>query len=136
MSRVIEVRSLGGDRSHWKVKGPAGIPIEWDSVITEREPGRLLAWHSEPGSTVEHAGRVELERCPSGTRATVSMTYRPPGGRLGHVVASLFGRNPGQDLDRDLDNLKAFIESRSGRLSPISRSTDASARQTSTLSVN
>jgi uncharacterized membrane protein len=122
MSRVKEVHSLGGDRSHWKVKGPAGIPVEWNSVITEREQGRLLAWHSEPGGSVEHAGRVELERSPIGTRATVSMTYRPPGGRLGHVVASLFGRNPKQDLDRDLDNLKTFVERRSDRGGALSTS--------------
>lgn len=119
MSRVKQVHSLGGDRSHWVVKGPAGIPVEWDSLVTERERGRLLAWRSEPGSAVEHAGRVELERCPTGTLATVSMTYRPPGGQLGHMVASLFGRNPKQDLDRDLDNLKAFVEARSDRPSTL-----------------
>ncbi len=114
MSMVKEVRSLGGDRSHWKVKGPAGVPVEWNSVITDREPGRLLAWHSEDGSPVEHAGRVELERCPTGTRATVSMTYRPPLGRLGHAVASLFGRNPAQEMEQDLQRMKRYVEEQRG----------------------
>jgi uncharacterized membrane protein len=118
MSMVKEVQSLDGDRSHWKVKGPAGVPVEWNSVITERERGRVLAWQSEEGSMVEHGGRVELEPCTTGTRATVSMTYRPPGGRLGHVAASLFGRNPKQDLDRDLQRMKTFVEERSGLKEP------------------
>jgi uncharacterized membrane protein len=127
MSMVKEVRPLGGDRSHWKVKGPLGIPVEWNSVITERERGRTLAWHSEYRSAVEHAGRVELAPCPSGTRATVSMSYRPPGGRVGHVLASLFGRSPEQQLDRDLDNLKRFVEERGGRQASMS---SASAQAT------
>jgi uncharacterized membrane protein len=129
MSRVKEVHSLGGDRSHWVVKGPAGVPVEWDSVVTEREPGRLLAWRSEPGSAVEHAGRVELERCPTGTRATVSMSYRPPAGRLGHAVATVFRRNPQQDLDQDLDNLKAFVEARSTRPATAAGSSRPELRQ-------
>ncbi|HEY0821323.1 MAG TPA: SRPBCC family protein [Rhizobacter sp.] len=112
MTMVEEVRPLGGDRSHWKVKGPAGLRVEWDSAITERERGRLLAWRSEAESAVEHAGRVELQPSSTGTRATVSMTYRPPGGRLGHAMASLFGRNPQQELDHDLECMRRYVESR------------------------
>lgn len=111
MSMVEEVRPLGGDRSHWVVKGPAGVRIEWDSVLTEHERGRALAWRSEPGSTVEHSGHVHLEPSPAGTRATVWMSYTPPAGRLGHAVASLFGRNPRQELEQDLERMKSFIES-------------------------
>jgi uncharacterized membrane protein len=110
MSMVEEVRPLGGDRSHWVVKGPAGARVEWNSVITERTPGRLLAWRSEPGASVEHAGRVQFAPSGTGTRVTVRMSYRPPGGRLGHAIASLFGRNPGQEMDADLERMKSFVE--------------------------
>jgi uncharacterized membrane protein len=110
MSMVEEVRPLGGDRSHWVVKGPAGARVEWDAVITERTPGRLLAWRSEPGASVEHAGRVQFAPSGTGTRVTVRMSYRPPGGRLGHAIASLFGRNPGQEMDADLERMKSFVE--------------------------
>ena len=111
MSRVEAVRSLGGDRSHWVVKGPAGTRLEWDSVLTERERGKVLAWRSQPGSTVEHAGQVRFEPAPRGTLATVRLSYRPPGGTLGHAAASLFGLNPRQDLDADLARMKSFVES-------------------------
>lgn len=112
MSMVEQVRPLGGERSHWVVKGPAGARVEWDSVITERVAGRLLAWRSEPGGAVEHAGRVQFTPAASGTRVTVHLSYHPPGGRLGHAVAGLFGRNPEQEMDADLQCMKSFIEER------------------------
>ncbi|MBL0727207.1 SRPBCC family protein [Piscinibacter sp. HJYY11] len=131
MSLVDDVHRTGPNRSHWKVKGPADVPIEWNSVITVREPGRLLAWRSEPGSAVQHSGRVELEPIALGTRATVSMSYRPPGNLLGHLVASLFGRNPRQDLGRDLACMKAFIEGRYGQVPTAAREASRPAEATS-----
>jgi uncharacterized membrane protein len=38
------------------------------------------------------------------------MSYNPPAGVVGHAVASLFGRDPKQDLDADLMRMKSFIE--------------------------
>ncbi|HYF60104.1 MAG TPA: SRPBCC family protein [Burkholderiaceae bacterium] len=111
MSKVEEVRPLDDERSRWVVKGPAGTHVEFVSVLTDRERGRLLAWRSEPGGTVDHVGRVELEPSAIGTRATVRMSYEPPAGRLGHAVATLFGRNPQQELDEDLQRMKAHVES-------------------------
>lgn len=110
MSMVEEVRPLGGDRTRWVVKGPGGARVEWNSIVTDREPGRLLAWRSEPGSMVENEGCVRLQPSGSGTRATVEMSYQPPGGRLGHVVAKATGRAPEQDLEQDLQNMKRWIE--------------------------
>ncbi|WP_119155066.1 SRPBCC family protein [Caldimonas tepidiphila] len=110
MSNVEEVRPLGGRRSHWVVKGPAGSRVEFDSVLVTSERPRLLRWNSEPDSQVQHEGMVRLEPSGHGTRATVHMGYRPPAGALGHAVASLFGRNPDQELADDLRRMKAFIE--------------------------
>src|SRR5690606_10859796 len=43
----VERVDVGDDRrSHWVVKAPAGRTVEWDSVITEDEPGRVIAWES------------------------------------------------------------------------------------------
>src|SRR5436853_290411 len=45
MAHVREVKTdVGGNRSHWVVAGPAGIPVEWDTVITRFVPNELLAW--------------------------------------------------------------------------------------------
>ena len=60
MSNVREVQDLGGGRSHWVVSGPGGVPIEWDSVLTEQVPGETIAWRSRPGSMLENAGVVRF----------------------------------------------------------------------------
>ena len=110
MANVEEVRPLDGNRSHWIVKGPAGARVEFDSVLVESERPRVLAWRSEPGSQVQNEGMVRLVPSAVGTRATVRMSYQPPGGALGHAAASLLGRNPNQELADDLQRMKSFIE--------------------------
>lgn len=112
MSNVESVEALDGERSHWKVKGPAGVSVEWDSVTRMNRPHEL-SWQSEPGSTVDNQGSVSLTPDGNGTRATVRMSYCPPAGALGHAVASLFGANPEQELDEDLNRMKQFIEGQS-----------------------
>lgn len=110
MANVEEVRSLGGNRSHWTVKGPMGARVEFDSMLVTQDRPRVLAWRSEPGSEVHHEGTIRLEPSGSGTRATVHMGYRPPGGAIGHALASLFGRDPDHELASDLKRMKRFIE--------------------------
>ncbi|MGH8470061.1 MAG: hypothetical protein ACREVY_14105 [Gammaproteobacteria bacterium] len=48
---------------------------------------------------VEHAGMIQFERVNGGTRLDVEMSYSPPGGVLGDVVAKLFGADPKTELD-------------------------------------
>jgi uncharacterized membrane protein len=109
MSNVRSVLPLEGDRAHWKVRGPAGVSVEFDSVTRKQRPNEL-AWESEPGSRVQNEGRVTLVPDGTGTRATVRMSYRPPAGALGQAVSSLFGANPKQELEEDLNRMKRFIE--------------------------
>lgn len=110
MSHVIEVRDLGGERSHWVVRGPAGTDIEWTSVLTRSERPNFLAWESEPGAMVENSGSIWLEAIPGGTRATVRMNYRPPAGALGRTAAHLMGSDPEAALEDDLLRMRDFIE--------------------------
>jgi uncharacterized membrane protein len=69
-----------------------------------------IAWRSEPGSPVQHAGSVRFDEQAGGTRVTVRLSYHPPAGALGHTVASLLGCDPKHDLDADLMRMKSFIE--------------------------
>lgn len=111
MSNLVEVRDYGNGRSHWVAKGPAGVPVSWDAVITRYEPNRLIAWRSEPGSTVRNSGTLHFEPAGDGnTRVTIHMTYDPPGGPLGHVAARLFGADPKSEMDEDLVRLQGLIE--------------------------
>ena len=110
MSNVQEVRDLGGDRSHWVVKGPAGSVVEWDARLTDSRRGEVLAWQSEADADVQNSGQVRFTPEGKGTRVSVYMAYTPPGGGLGHAIASLFASNPKQEMDEDLARMKAFIE--------------------------
>lgn len=111
MSNVHEVQDLGNGRSHWKVRGPAGVPVEWDAITTESVRPALIAWNSEPDSAIQHTGTVRLEPDGEGTRVSVHLSYSPPAGVLGHAVASFFNDNPKQQMDQDLMRMKKFIES-------------------------
>lgn len=110
MQHVQEVTGSDG-RYHWKVAGPAGTSVEWDAEVTRLEPNRMLAWKTLEGAAVEHAGVVHFEAAPSGaTRLSVQLTYNPPAGVLGHVVAALFHKDPKAAMDDDLLRLKSLLE--------------------------
>jgi uncharacterized membrane protein len=110
MSNVREVRDLGGGRSHWIVRGPGGVPIEWDAVLTEQVPGEMLAWRSRPGSMLENAGAVRFRREGEGTRVDLRLCYSPPAGGAGEAVAELLGADPRAKLNQDLGRLKSLLE--------------------------
>jgi uncharacterized membrane protein len=110
MSNVREVQDLGGGRSHWVVSGPGGVPIEWDSVLTEQVPGETIAWRSRPGSMLENAGAVRFSPEGGGTRVDLRLCYNPPAGGAGQAVAELLGADPRAKLNEDLGRLKALLE--------------------------
>jgi uncharacterized membrane protein len=110
MSHVREVRNLGGDRHHWVVDGPAGVPVEWDSELLNYVDNREMTWHTVGDSQVGIVGRIRFDPEQGGTRIHVQMRYMPPGGALGHAVAKFFGADPKSEMDDDLMRMKAAIE--------------------------
>jgi uncharacterized membrane protein len=121
MSHVREVRALGGDRYHWSVDGPAGVPVEWDSELTGVRENRELSWRTVEGSTVDHSGRVRFFPDGDGTRIQVELHYAPPGGVIGQAVAKAFGVDPASEIDDDLAKLRRLLESGQGRGAPMPR---------------
>jgi uncharacterized membrane protein len=110
MSRVREVTDLGGGRYHWTVVGPARTTWSWDGVVITQVPNELIEFSSEPGAPLEHYGVVRFEPEDGGTRVDVKMSYRPPGGAVGHVAARLLGADPRSAMTADLLRMKSFIE--------------------------
>jgi len=108
--RRVEV---GDDRrSHWVIAAPAGRTVEWDSVLTEDEPGRLIAWSSTDGADIRNTGRIEFRDAPPGrgTEVTATIVYEPPGGDLGKLIAKLFQKEPKLQARRDLRRFKQWME--------------------------
>jgi uncharacterized membrane protein len=111
MAHVRAVQYLGDGRYHWTVLGPAGIPCEWEGRITTHVPNQLLEFQSAPGSMIDQHGIVRFEPdAQGGTRLDVKMSYLPPAGAVGHVVAKLFGADPRSEIIADLLRMKSFIE--------------------------
>ena len=112
MRHVESVQDLGDGRSHWKVKGPAGMDVEWDATIIADVPNEVITWRSLENSDVDNAGAVRFERAPGGrgTIVKVNIEYKPTAGALGAVVAKLFGEEPEQQLDDDLRRFKQVME--------------------------
>lgn len=113
-SHLESVRALDGNRSHWVMRGPVGMKLEWDAEIINDEAPDLIAWKSLEGADVVSAGSVHFkERTRGGqpeTEVTVSMQYDPPGGKPGSALAWLAGQAPSQTLRRDLTSLKRWLE--------------------------
>jgi uncharacterized membrane protein len=106
--RSVEPRADG--QSHWTVAGPAGTTVQWDAVTTRLQPNEHIAWRTMPGSAVQHAGMIYVAPYGGGTRVHIEMSYNPPAGALGHVVAKLFGADPKTELDEDMMRLKSTLE--------------------------
>lgn len=110
MSHVREVEDRGDGRSHWKVSGPGGVPIEWNALLTQQTPNEVIAWRSEAGSMLENAGIIRFSSAGSGTRVDLRFCYQPPAGGAGQAVVELLGSDPRAKLNEDLGRLKALLE--------------------------
>jgi len=110
MHNVRGVRLLAQGRSHWTAVGPAGLAVDWDAEVSALEPNRLIAWRTLRNSQVQHAGIMRFEPANGGTRLDIRMSYNPPGGALGHIVARLFASDPKTLLDAALVRVKTYIE--------------------------
>ena len=111
MNHLESVRSIGGERTHWVAKAPAGMTVEWDAEVYNEKPNELIAWRTLEGSQVSSAGSVRFEEAPNGgTEVRVSLKYDPPGGKLGSLVARLFRENPERQMEEDLGRFKQLME--------------------------
>lgn len=109
----VDIRTLSAEESHWSVSAPFGDRrVEWDAVIFNDEPDRLVAWRSRDGADIRNAGTVRFEPAPGdeGTEVTVQLEYEPPAGKLGALVAKLSGEEAGQQVKEALRRFKALME--------------------------
>ena len=109
---LLSVRKINDQESHWIVKSPGGTTSEWDAVITNEHENHLIAWESVKGSEIDNAGAVRFEPAPGGqgTEVRVTLAYIPPVGKLGAMVARLYGEEPDIQVEEDLARFKALME--------------------------
>jgi len=112
MQHLVSVTETNDKISRWVSKGPAGIKLEWDAEIINERENELIAWRSLADADVASAGSVRFEPHWSGygTIVRVVLMVHPPAGRLGNLVASLFGENPQAQITEDLQRFKLMME--------------------------
>ena len=71
MDNIESVTKINELRSHWVIKAPAGTSVEFNSLVTEDIPGRIIAWKSEEGASVPNRGRVEFIETSDGGGSSV-----------------------------------------------------------------
>ena len=112
MENVVSVVPLDDTRSRWTVEGPGGSAIAFVSRIVKDQPDELIAWSSEEGASVANAGKVTFRDAPGdrGTEVDLTITYDPPGGVIGAMLAKMFQREPNIQARRDLKRFKQLME--------------------------
>jgi uncharacterized membrane protein len=111
MAHLHEVRKVDEGRSHWVAAGPAGVPVEWDAVVTDWVPNQFIGWTTSEGSPIEMIGQVRLRPASKAeTEIDVQLAYNPPAGAAGHALASILGADPQRAMDDDLLRLKSLLE--------------------------
>jgi len=110
MEHVQDVQVLGdGKLSHWKLKGPLGVSVEFDAELTMDEAGRSIAWNSRDGQ-MGSTGNVTFTPMEDNTLVHVVMQwYDPPAGPIGEAVSRIL-QDPQKMLDEDLQRFKALVE--------------------------
>jgi len=112
MAHLESVTVLDERRSRWKAKAPAGTTVEWEAETVEDRPNERISWQSLPDATVPNSGTVQFMDAPGdrGTEVLVELRYQPPGGKLGALIAKLFGEEPEQQVKGDLKRFKQVME--------------------------
>jgi uncharacterized membrane protein len=127
MEHLVSVRAESPTRSHWMAKGPAGSTVEWHAELVNDIPDTLIAWKSAPGAEVPNAGSVHFADAYGGrgTIVKVVMDVEPPVGKLGFVMAKLFGEDPDRQVREDLRKFKQLVET--GEITTSARRREESA---------
>ena len=112
MEHLESVTTQGDGRSHWVAKAPAGRTVEWDAELVNDVPDNIIAWRSIGDPDVPNAGAVNFSDAPAGrgTIVRVTLDYEPPAGRVGALVARLFGEDPDRQVREDLRKFKQLME--------------------------
>jgi len=112
MSHLDSVVVTGDRWSHWVARGPLGTTASWHAEIVDEAPNQHIVWRSKPDSMIDTRGSVQFRQAPGdrGTELFVAMDYRPPIGKVGDALFTLFGHSAEQKIREDLRHMKQLLE--------------------------
>jgi uncharacterized membrane protein len=111
MDHLQSITVLDDRHSHWVVRGPVGVRLEWDAEITHEVENELIAWRSLPGSDLDHRGAVHFSPVHNGgTEVRVILRYRTRGGSAANAISQILGERPADQIVDDLRRFQQVME--------------------------
>lgn len=111
MRHVESVTPVRPGVTHWRVRGPRDMIVEWDSRILNMQANDYIAWESLPGSDIEHAGSVHFNDAgDKGTEVLLRMRYTPAGSAMKFAAARVLNAITELEVAEDLRRLKHVME--------------------------
>jgi uncharacterized membrane protein len=109
---LLSITLFDNTRSHWTLRVPGGMTLEWDAEITVDRENEMIGWRSLDGADLDNAGYVRFERATGGrgTVVRIALQYNPPAGKLGAAVATILGEKPGSLIEGALRKFKRLME--------------------------
>jgi uncharacterized membrane protein len=112
MDQLESVNPTTSGQSHWKIKAPPGLSVEFDAQVVQDIPNQLIRWSSIDNANVDSTGTVRFRPAPGnrGTIVSLDVEYKPKGGPLGARIGKLFSAIPKTQMQNDLRRFKQLIE--------------------------
>jgi uncharacterized membrane protein len=115
MENVVRVTAVDALSSVWTVKDASGQSADWEFIVTDDEPDRLIAWSTSGHTPVNYAGRIEFCDGTSADETQIVATLRcdPPPGIVDGLLAKVSGGPHDAPLvqsPEDLLRFKACLE--------------------------
>jgi uncharacterized membrane protein len=109
VKNLRSVEELAGKRLRWTFNTARGGQTQWDTEITEDEPGQLIAWRSVDNGIVEHGGSIRFLQGPQdrGTIARLELRWRSIAAGVGPLLGVT---QPDFYVGETLRQLKAIVE--------------------------
>jgi len=114
MARVAAVTAVDSLSSMWTVKDGSGHTAQWEMLVTDDEPDRLIAWSTSGNSPVNYSGRVEFQDAGEGTEVTAMVRHEEHSGLVETLIEAVAGPHAEQDPPvqsrGDLGRFKEYME--------------------------
>jgi uncharacterized membrane protein len=112
MGEFAQVTPKDDDQLHWRLDGPMGKSISWDTRVVEDEPGEVLRWETVEGTYLPSEWTVRFDDAPGdrGTEVRLRAAFDPPGGALGKAALNRFEFALDSALDTALHRFKSLAE--------------------------
>jgi uncharacterized membrane protein len=108
---VSAIERVDDRRLRWRLHGPSGRPLEWETKLTRLVPDELIAWETVPGSIIDHAGSVRFESLSGeATRVVLRLCFRAPRVGPARALMGIFNVYPRYELRADLERFRSIAE--------------------------